>query len=270
MGALALVAMLMLSAVAVPVLAGTVTEDVINRESGTTPSQLYVGFDTDSSSSVTVQYEAYNNSSSTWESINETTITVDGRQTATQDLSNYTASDYTQFRVTTNSGADPVLVGLETASDPYTSHTPEGYVLTRDDSKTPETVFAEFTSNGDVDVTVEAYNDTAGSYEQVTSSTVTVSNASADSPSVEEFDVSNYTAADYTKFRVTTHGQDATNTGVFYEGTSSGGAAGTSSSEGIVSALMDTTIGGIPVILFPVVSLVGLVVVALNRADSYR
>jgi hypothetical protein len=158
--------------------------------------------------------------------------------------------------------------GIADQNDAYTGHVPRVVEHTNDDNMTPDSAYAEFNTTGDVTVTVEAYSPTANEYQPVSETTVTISNASSDSPEVREFDLTNHTGAD--KYRLTVHGMDASDTGIFYETTSSGGAAGTSSSDGIVSALMNTTIFGVPISLIGALLVVGGAVVLLNREGPRR
>lgn len=174
------------------------------------------------------------------------TVYVDGTEQTSYTIDNPdTSGDGLALRAETDTGhaiqgfsvyesitSDSDNDGIKDANDPYPDHAEQTYTVDRNTTKTPDTVYAEYTINGTADVTVQAYNNSSAEYETVTETTINITNASSSTPVLQEFNISSYSDGDYTEYQVVSHGLDADSAGVFYADGSDAVASGGTSDNG--------------------------------------
>jgi hypothetical protein len=207
--------------------------DGIGVEADRTPEQVYFSYDVEESQNVTVAVRETYGDDSQGEFRKKTAEITPDDGVVTMEINN-SAGDVSEMYVQSH-GADTVDIGIlydtvtdaEDADDDgqpdiideYHSHAPDTETVQRDAEKTPETAYAQLGQPTETTVTVEAWNNSSGSWEQVEKKTVTPD----DTPHVVKIGLADYTGSEYTEFRVTAHGQDATEAGVVYESGSLGG-----------------------------------------------
>ncbi len=210
--------------------------DGIGVEVDRTPEQVYFSYDVDEAQNVTVAIQETYGDGSDGEFRKKTVEVTPNDGVVTMDI-NHSAGDVSEMYAQSH-GADTVDIGIlydtvtdaEDADDdgqpdiidPYQSHAPDVETVDRDAEKAPETAYAQLADATETTVTIEAYNNSSSEWEQVEQTIVTPD----DTPHIVKISLDGANGEQYTQYRVSTHGQDATDAGVVYESGSLGGGGG--------------------------------------------